>query len=160
MTEQEMKTLLQRLLDEAEIRKVVDGISAAVDAKDWPTCRAFFLDEIEVDFTSLAGGTPTRMQADDLVFGGWKRNLYADKTSHHMHSGHAITIDGDSATCFSKGVAWNKLARSLGTDLWEVWGNYVHQLQRTPTGWKCAGLTFIARHGRGNEQVREYVPES
>jgi hypothetical protein len=152
--------LLQGLLDEQAIRRVVDGISLAVDDKEWQTCRDYFLDDIDVDFTTLTGGTPLRMKADDLVFGGWSRNLSQDKLSHHMHTGHRITINGDSAVCFTKGVAWNKLDRAVGDNLWEVWGNYTHTLERTPVGWKCSGITFQALHGRGNETIREYVPES
>lgn len=153
------ENVIQQYIEQALIRDVVDGISRAVDAKDWQKCRAYFLDEIEVDFTSLSGGTPSVMSADDLVFKGWAVNLYADKTSHHMHSGHEIEIDGDKATCFSKGYAWNRLERALGSELWEVWGDYVHILQRTADGWKCAGLTFKALYARGNEKVRDYLPE-
>lgn len=152
--------LLQGLLDENAIRLVVDGISIAVDDKDWQTCRDYFMDEIDVDFTTLTGGTPLRMKADDLVFGGWSLNLSEDKASHHMHTGHRITINRDNAICFTKGVAWNKLDRAVGDNLWEVWGNYTHTLERTPAGWKCSGITFQATHGRGNEKIREYLPES
>lgn len=146
------------LLDEAAIRQVVDGISRTVDAKDWPACRAFFTAEIEVDFTSLTGGDPGRMPADDLVFNGWAVNLHADKASHHMHTGHHITVDGDRATCFTKGYAWNRLERPTGSELWEVWGDYIHQLQRVDGEWKCTGMTFIATYARGNEGVRDHMP--
>jgi ketosteroid isomerase-like protein len=151
--------LLQRLVDESDIRQVVDGISNAVDDKDWQTCRAYFTDDIEVDFTSLTGGEPLHMKADDLVYGGWSRNLFQDKISHHMHTSHRITLDGDHATCFSKGVAWNKLTRVVGDPLWEVWGNYTYRLIRTSSGWKCEAMKFQATHGRGNEKVREFSPE-
>ena len=147
----------QPLVDEMEIRRVVDGIDDATDAKDWTTCRGYFLDEIDVDFTSLAGGSPGRMAADDLV-GAWSATLYADKQSHHMRSNHRITIDGDRAEVFSKGYALNILRRGTGSDLWEVWGNYIHTLQRTAGEWKCSGMTFVVTYARGNEKVREFVP--
>jgi hypothetical protein len=38
-----MDDMLQRLLDEAEIRRVVDGIDSSVDAKDWDCCLTFFM---------------------------------------------------------------------------------------------------------------------
>jgi hypothetical protein len=152
--------IMQQLFDEAAIRSIVDGISRTVDAKDWQACRDFFLEQITVDFTSLAGGSPADMKADDLVFNGWAVNLYADKISHHMHTGHLISISGDRATCFSKGQAWNRLNRGLGSDLWEVWGDYIHTFQRAEAGWKCSGLTFKAVHARGNEKVRDYIPEN
>lgn len=147
----------QFLVDQAEIRRVVDEIDNATDAKDWATCRGYFLDEIDVDFTSLAGGAPGRMAADDLIR-AWSTTLYADKASHHMRANHRIAIDGDRAEVFSKGYALNILRRGTGSDLWEVWGNYTHTLQRTAEGWKCSGMTFVVTHARGNEKVREFVP--
>ena len=101
MTEQ-MAFQLQLLTDIAEIIRVVDEIDNTVDAKDWTACRGYFLDEIYVDFTSLAGGSPGRIAADDLV-GAWSTNLYSDKSSFHMRSNHEVTLEGDRAEVTSKG---------------------------------------------------------
>jgi hypothetical protein len=73
----------QRRDDEALIRLVVDEIDNSCDAKDWDACRAFFADEVEVDFTSLAGGEPAKLAADDLI-GAWKTNLFAEKKTFHQ----------------------------------------------------------------------------
>jgi ketosteroid isomerase-like protein len=153
----ETQTTPQQIVDEREIQHVVDEIDNAVDAKDWTRCRSYFTDEIYADFTSLAGGEPGRMPADALV-GAWQHNLYADKLSHHMRTNHRITIDGDQAEVFSKGYAFNMLPSPRGSDLWEVWGNYIHTLERTPNGWKVSGMTFIVTYARGNERARDFVP--
>lgn len=146
------------IADHDAIRRVVDEIDNAVDAKDWELCRSFFTDEIYADFTSLAGGEPGRITADGLV-GAWRTNLYSDKKSHHMRSNHRITVEGDRAEAFSKGYALNILDRPTGSGLWEVWGNYTHMLERSGEGWKCSGMTFIVTHARGNEAARDFVPE-
>lgn len=70
----EASALIQQLADEREIIQIVDGVDVSVDAKDWTTCRAYFLDEIDVDFSSLVGGEPMYMKADDLV-SGWQTVL-------------------------------------------------------------------------------------
>lgn len=150
--------MVGRVEDHVEIRRVVDGIDVAVDAKDWEVCRGYFTDEIYADFTSLAGGSPGNMPADDLV-GAWRNNLYAEKLSHHMRSNHQIEVEGDHAEVFSKGYALNILHRSTGSDLWEVWGDYTHTLVRTEEGWRCSGMTFNVVHSRGNEMARDYLPE-
>jgi len=148
-----------RIADEREIIQVVDGIDNAVDAKDWYTCRAYFTNEIDVDFTSLAGGQPGRMPADQLV-SAWSTSLYADKKSFHMRSNYQVTLDGDQAEVLSKGYALNILAVGNGSDLWEVWGIYRHTLERAAGGWKCSGMALTVTYARGNEKVREYVPQS
>ncbi len=150
--------MLQRLMDELEIRRVVDEIDNAVDAKDWAACRSYFADTIDVDFTSLAGGSPARIPSDDLV-GAWRRNLYAEKQSHHMRSNHRVTIDGDRAEVFSKGYAFNMLPSRVGSDLWEVWGDYRHTLVRTASGWKVSAMALSVTYSQGNERARDFVPQ-
>lgn len=154
---QHTEASIEHLSDRTEIIFVVDEIDNTVDAKEWETCRSYFTDEIYADFTSLAGGSPGNMPADDLV-AAWATNLYADKLSHHMRTNHRVTIDGDRAEAFSKGYALNILHRTTGSDLWEVWGNYTHTLERTAEGWKCSGMTFVVTHARGNEMARDYLP--
>lgn len=154
----EIDNTVGRLVDEAEVRRVVDGIDLATDDKDWELCREYFTDEISADFTSLAGGEPGRMPADDLV-NAWKTNLYAEKLSHHMRTNHRISVRGDRAEVFSKGYALNILQRGTGSDLWEVWGEYIHTLERTQEGWRCSGMTFVVTHARGNEMAREFIPD-
>lgn len=147
-----------RLADEMAIRLVIDEIDNAVDAKNWARCREFFTDEIDVDFSSLAGGAPAHIKADELV-GGWRKNLYSEKKSHHMRSNHRITVNGDKAEVFSKGYALNILPMKTGGDLWEVWGDYRHTLERTARGWRVTGMTLNVTHARGNERVRDFVPQ-
>jgi hypothetical protein len=154
----EIDDTVGRLVDEAEVRRVVDGIDLATDDKDWEICRGYFTDQIFADFTSLAGGEPGRMPADDLV-NAWKTNLYAEKLSHHMRTNHRISIREDRAEVFSKGYALNILRRDTGSDLWEVWGEYIHTLERTQEGWRCSGMTFVVTHARGNEMAREFIPD-
>ena len=149
---------IRLLVDEAEIVRVVDGIDDAVDAKDWEASRALFADEIFVDFTSLAGGEPGRIPADDLV-DAWRTNLYADKPSFHMRTNHRVSVDGDRAEVLSKAHALNILLRDRGSDLWETWGYYVHTLERRGSGWICTGMTYTVAYAQGNEMVREYVPK-
>jgi ketosteroid isomerase-like protein len=157
LTEQTTASM-QPLADRMEIIRVVDEIDNSVDAKDWSRCRGYFTDEIHADFTSLAGGEEGRIPADSLV-GAWSTNLYADKLSFHMRTNHRVTIDGDRAEVVSKGYALNILRRNTGSDLWEVWGIYTHTMERTAQGWKCSGMTLTLTHARGNEKVREFVPE-
>ncbi|MEP6900378.1 MAG: nuclear transport factor 2 family protein [Actinomycetota bacterium] len=148
----------QNVADEMAIRLVVDEIDNACDAKDWEKCRSFFAGEVETDFTSLAGGEPVTISADDLI-GAWKANLFAEKKTFHQRGNHRIEIDGRSATVFSKAYAFNLLESGEVTGLWEVWGNYSHRFKQTNDGWKCAGITLLVIHQRGDERVRIYQPE-
>lgn len=143
---------------EAEIRRVVDAIDNAVDRKDWDECRSYFTDEIDVDFTSLTGGEPARIKADELIE-GWRTNLFEAKKSFHQRTNHSIKIRGDRAEVFSKGYAFNLLESGEITGLWEVWANYAHTLRRTENGWRCSGMTLEVIYQRGDEKVRSFAPK-
>ena len=151
--------------DIAEMIRVADAIDAAVDAKQWTLARSFFTDEITVDFTSLAGGEPAVIPADALI-AGWSNNLKPSKTSFHLRGNHRVTFAGaDAATMLSHGYAWNRmeagaLPENGGNPLWEVWGTYEHGFTRTPDGWRANAMTFTATAQRGNNFVRDTVPDS
>jgi hypothetical protein len=148
----------QKIADESAIRLVVDEIDNRCDAKDWEACRAFFADEVEVDFTSLAGGEPARLKADDLI-AAWAKNLFAEKKTYHQRGNHRIEATGDSATVYSKAYAFNLLESGAVTGFWEVWGVYTHELVRTGEGWKCTGMKLEVIYQRGDERVRSFQPE-
>jgi|GEM_PF-1562256 len=153
------RTTEEKIADKMEIRRVVDEIDNACDAKDWAKCREFFASEVDVDFTSLVGGEPSRVKAEDLI-AAWQTNLFAEKKSFHMRSNHRIEIHGTRAEVFSKGYAFNLLESGEVSGLWEVWGEYVHTLERDGDGWKVSGMTLRVTYKRGDDRVREYAPKS
>ncbi|HEX8246618.1 MAG TPA: nuclear transport factor 2 family protein [Pyrinomonadaceae bacterium] len=153
--ELQAQTAQEKIADELEIRRVIDEIDNACDAKDWEKCRTFFAAEVEADFTSLAGGEPSRVKADDLI-GAWKTNLFAEKKSFHMRSNHRIEIEGSRAEVYSKGYAFNLLESGEVSGFWEVWGEYSHTLERTENGWKVSGMTLNVTCKRGDDRVREF----
>ena len=141
-----------RVEDLAEIQRLPVEIDIAVDTKNWAKARKFFTDQIRVDFTSLVGGEPATIPADALI-SGWSGNLGPKKFSFHMRGRSLVALDGDRATAYSNGYAWNKMEGN-GDPLWEVWGNYTYTLVRTGGGWKVDGMTFVMTHERGNMWVR------
>ncbi len=149
----------ETVLDHAEIIRITDAIDVAVDLKDWDLARSFFADVIDVDFTSLTGGEPARIPADDLI-AGWAGNLTGEKQSFHLRGNHQVVFTAsDAAVVYSHGYAWNRMESGLsaengGEDLWEVWGPYEHHLQRLESGWLVTSMTFTATAERGSEYVR------
>jgi hypothetical protein len=148
---------LNALVDELEIRRIVDEIDNSCDLKDWDRCRSFFADDVDVDFVSLAGGEPATIKADDLI-GAWRTNLFEDKITFHQRGNHVIDLVGDRATVFSKGYAFNMISEGPVTGMWEVWANYTHTLVRVSSGWKVDGMKLDAIQTRGDDRVRAYVP--
>jgi hypothetical protein len=152
---QALPPAMQKLLDEAELARIPTEIEVAVDRKDWTKARTFFADQVRIDFTSLVGGQPMTIPSDGLMQ-GWSSNLKGDKESLHIRGGALVTLNGDKATVYSNGYAWNRKpgATDGSGDLWEVWGNYTHEMTRTAQGWKVTGFTFVKTHERGSNWVK------
>lgn len=143
--------------DRLAIETVINTLFVETDNKDWSAVRDLFLDEIDVDFSSL-GAEPGRMPADTLV-GGWEQGLHAQKESHHMTTNHRVVVNGDVAEVNAQGYAYNRLLEPAGDGFWEVWGVYTLPLVRTDEGWRFSGITFDAKHSRGDALVPAHTLE-
>lgn len=64
--------------------------------------------------------------------------------------GYQVTVTGENAIAFSKGYALT----IRGGRTSEVWGHFVHRLERTAGDWRCGALAFTAVHSRGNDLDR------
>ena len=144
--------------DEAELRRLADELFSFTDLKNWAALRALFVDgPIEVDMSSLAGGGPVRMTADDLV-GGFRAGLHPGKVSHHLAANYRITVDGDRAEVWAHGYAWNRVpSLPAGADLWETWGNYRLTCRRVAGAWRFDGFRYYSKLTRGNDAVRTHT---
>jgi hypothetical protein len=143
--------------DEAEIRRVADELFITTDLKDWDAARALFVDgSIEVDMSSLAGGGPVELTADQLIE-GFRRGLHAGKVSHHLVANYRVEVDGDRAELWAHGYAWNRVAAfAPGEDLWETWGNYRLSFRRTGERWLLSAFRYDSKLTRGNDAVRTH----
>jgi hypothetical protein len=143
----------QQLADELMLMRIPTEVEVAVDRKDWTKARSFFADNVRADFTSLVGGEPAVIKSDDLIT-GWSGNLKGNKQSQHIRGGALVTINGDKASVYSNGYAWNKMPGGTDGDLWEVWGKYIHDFERKNGEWKITGFTFNMTHERGSTFVK------
>jgi len=148
----------RRAADEQAVRRLADELFITTDQKDWAAARTLFADgPIEVDTSSLAGGGPVRISADELL-SGFRAGLHAGKASHHMATNYRIRVDGDRAELFAHGYAWNRLAAfPAGQDLWETWGTYRLTCRRTVGGWRLDGFRYDSKLTRGNDAVRTHA---
>lgn len=140
----------------AELIRRTDALDRAVDDKEWDAARALFADRVHADFASLSGEPGGEVAADEIV-GGWRKNLTAAKTSQHLRGNHQVTLDGDRASVRSVAAAWNRM-EGHGDPLWEVWGVYEHGFRREGDAWLIDRMTLAVTHQRGNEWVRDTVP--
>src|SRR5579859_4357300 len=100
---------IELLTNEHAIREVVDLLFIYTDQKAWAKARPLFIDGLlEIDMSSLNGGTSVQMTADELL-AGFEVGLHEEKASHHIASNYHITIEGDQAEVWAHGYSWNHL---------------------------------------------------
>jgi len=147
-------------VDEHDLRLLCDTLFIATDRKDWSTARGVFADgTIDVDMTSVAGGAPVKITADQLI-DGFRAGLHANKTSHHLVANYLIRISGDRAEIVAHGYAWNRVTALAPDDLWETWGTYRLTAVRTAAGWRLKRLEYHSKLTRGNDAVRTHTDPS
>jgi hypothetical protein len=141
---------LQRLVDRAEITDVQLRYATGTDRRDWALFRSCFTDAVDVDFSEGFGLPPVRLSADDWVAGTAPRMESFTATQHVMTNLVITFQDDDHATCVTYVQARHHLPTSTGDSDQTVYGYYTNAFERTPDGWRIAGVKLTALWMTGN----------
>ncbi|MFI6425582.1 nuclear transport factor 2 family protein [Promicromonospora sp. NPDC050880] len=146
----ETDKVLLRLLDRTEISDVQLRYATGTDSRDWALFRSCFADEVDVDFSAGFGQPAVRLAADDWVAMTAPR-MESFTATQHMITNHVVTFDDDDhATCVAYVRASHHLPNSTGDSDQTVYGYYTNRFERTPDGWRIAGLKLTALWMTGN----------
>ncbi|MGK5555995.1 nuclear transport factor 2 family protein [Actinomadura kijaniata] len=122
------------------------------DRREWEALRSVFADRVRLDYTSLNGGEPVTLSADDLV-AAWSRTLGAFDATQHLVANHLVTVDGDTAVCTASFQATHRLATPFGSPLWTLGGTYRFDLVRDGGGWLIGGVVMTVAWADGNHEL-------
>jgi ketosteroid isomerase-like protein len=130
--------------DEAAVETVVRSVGLLADRRDFDALAALYAARVELDYTSLAGGTPMVLSGAEIM-DQWAATLPGFDQTRHAISGVEVEIDGDAARATAHVVAdhW------LGGDHWRVEGDYRYRLIRQAEGWRIVAhrLTVTGQAG-------------
>jgi hypothetical protein len=143
------KQIMNSSRDRDAIINAVNQIAIMADLRNWEACRAAFSDRVETDYTSLTGGQPSTVNAEDLV-NSWETFFSKTfKATQHLIGSHVVTITGDTATCLSNFQAHHVyLDTAKGT--WTLGGVYEHDLIQTREGWRVNRMKMTWTWESGN----------
>jgi hypothetical protein len=97
----------------------------AVDRLDWDGVRAAFADRLALDYTSLSGGEPEDLAADELI-DRWRSLLPGFEATQHLLGPVLSSDTGDNSQAEAHVRAWHR----IGDREWMVAGHYVAELTR------------------------------
>jgi hypothetical protein len=138
--------------DRLEIIELIGSLSLNLDARDWDAVRGLFTDEVYSDRTSLFGGEPVTLGAEEFVE-GWRQSLQNLDAVNHLVANHVVDLEGDEATCAANMQGVHVFHNPSGDDMWTVGGRHDYQLRRTADGWRISGLTFTISWATGNMNI-------
>jgi SnoaL-like domain len=131
--------------DYSEIANLVASLGVLVDHRDWPALKELFMPTLDVDYTSLFGGSAERIHRDALV-GTWEAFLPRFTSTEHLIGAPSIEVTGNIARARAPVVAWHFVGDALQSSAkkWVVGGHYDIGCERTSAGWRIASLKLEA----------------
>jgi hypothetical protein len=145
--------VLQRLLDESDLRDLIHRYAIGLDTRDWDLWRSVFTEDVVIDLSDYEPEPrPQRLPIDTYV--RYTRRLFAgfDATQHFIAT-HRFTIDGDRATITAHMRAEHWLTSGQGTDRYTMFGTYTDECVRTEEGWRVSAVKLSLLREEGNRHL-------
>lgn len=137
--------------DRLAVADVIASMLHAVDRLDWLAVRAALADSLALDYTSLFGGEPETITAEELVV-RWAGLLPGFDATQHLIGPVVTTGAGDEAlsTCQVRG---HHVVDDDARAVWMVAGEYGIAARRSPDGWRIAGITLRVHDEEGDRAL-------
>jgi hypothetical protein len=123
--------------DKAMIVEAITDIMAGVDRHQWSRVRGAMADRVRLDYTSLVGGQPSVVPADDVVK-GWAGFLPGFETTQHLVANHAVRINGGQASAEADFQATHRIDK----DFWVLGGRYAFEFAKQNERWVVTAMTM------------------
>ena len=145
--------ILQRLIDESDLRDLIHRYAFGLDTEDWVMWRSVFTDTVTMDMTDYQPDREARPADADRVVAG-ARVLFAGLDgSQHFLGSHRYAIDGDRATITAHMRAEHWMTTGMGTDRYTMFGTYTDEAIRTAAGWKLEKVRLALTREEGNRYL-------
>ena len=142
----------QALSDKMEIHELLARYARGVDSKDWELWKSVFHPDATLDYSSV--GIPPGSR--DEICAIFQQGLGRVPMTQHFISNVEIDLDGDRAKV--RAMFYNPMQLPGMAELSYCGGYYVHDMVRTPEGWKSERLVehnewFVNRPGDSGEEA-------
>jgi hypothetical protein len=131
----------------------------AIDDLDWDTVRSTFAERIDVDYTSLWGGTAATVAIGDLV-AGWTELATGFDATQHLTGPFVVTYeDAERVDCATTVRAYHHLVEDGDAATWMVAGRYRIRLERRSERWQIAAVTLNLAYESGDRDLTTLARE-
>ncbi len=148
-----MDAQLKKVLDEAEVKRIVNAAFTTADRRDWSACAALYTPEVIVDYQSLSG-RPAESLSPVQLMTHWQSVLSGFESTQHMLSNLEVEFTTpNQAVCRFYGHAVHYLPKVPGGEEWGLYGTYQMELIRRKEGWKVRYLQYNHKCQYGNQEL-------
>ena len=137
---------------EQRITDCIVRLFVATDARDWAGVRACLTERVHFDMTSVVGGEPAVVPADQIV-AGWTSGLAPIDSVHHQVGNFRITVRGDEADAFCYGIALHYRRTASGRNTRTFVGSYDFKLVNDDETWRIRAFRFNLKFLDGNVEL-------
>ena len=134
--------------DIAAIKTVIESVAVLADSGNFEALEKLYTDEIQVDYTSLAGGEP-ELKSPQALMTEWAGVLPGFDRTRHEISNIEATVTGARAVATADVTADHFVAELH----WQVSGDYRYELADAGDGWRITAATFNLRGETGTRDV-------
>jgi len=134
--------------DKSAIATIVRAVGLLADSRNFESLEQLYADEVEVDYTSLAGGE-VELKSPQALMSQWASVLPGFDFTQHDISNIQIEIDGDRAVATAKVIA----THGINSAIWIVEGDYRYKLQKTDNAWQINSHKLTLQNEKGSRDL-------
>lgn len=134
--------------DEAAIKTIVESVGSLADRGNFEALEKLYAPEIEVDYTSLAGGE-VEMKSPKSLMTQWASMLPGFDRTRHEISNILVNINGKTAIATADFVADHYVEKLF----WQVKGDYLYRFTKENGQWLIAAHKLNLREETGTRDV-------
>lgn len=134
--------------DEARIKTIVESVGLFADSAMFNELEALYAPEVEMDYTSLAGGE-VETKSPQKIMSEWAGVLPGFDRTRHEVSNIVVSSNGKTATA----TADIKAEHWVNELYWEVKGEYVYRLVKNNEQWQISAHKFNLKSESGTRDV-------
>jgi hypothetical protein len=148
---------LADLVARQQIMDSIVRLFVATDTRDWAGVRDCLTDTVYFDMTSVAGGEPATVPAEQIV-AGWTQGLAPIESVHHQAGNFRITVRGDEADASCYGIALHYRRTASGRNTRTFVGSYDFTVvNERGDAWRISALRFNLKFIDGNANLEHDV---
>jgi len=144
---------LADLVARQQITDCIVRLFVCTDTRDWNGVRACLTESVYFDMTSLAGGEPATVPAEQII-AGWKEGLAPIESVHHQAGNFEIAVRNREADASCYGIAMHYRRNPSGRNTRTFVGTYDFTLVSSPDeSWRIAAFRFNLKFIDGNADL-------